>query len=274
MLTARDPTRGMEALASLVKEGLQNVAFHELDVESSESIANFAIWLKKEYGGLDILINNAGVVGSSVDHDFMKTNDLTFDHAFEEDSASSNVLIYDFESGRTCISINYYGSKRTTELLLPLFRASPTGARIVNVSSSLGQLKSLPNENFREQLLHPETLTEDIIEGMLGRYLEDLRDGHAEDPERGWPKDFISYRMSKIALNGYSRVLARNLESRPEGQKIHVNAVNPGWTKTDLNAQTGKLLPSEAAEGVVWVALLPGGGPSGEFFEFKRPLEF
>ena len=35
--------------------------FHQLDVDNQESIDRFAAYLKEKYGGLDILINNAGV---------------------------------------------------------------------------------------------------------------------------------------------------------------------------------------------------------------------
>ena len=38
-----------------------NPKFHQLDIESMESIQNFAEYLKNTYGGIDVLVNNAGV---------------------------------------------------------------------------------------------------------------------------------------------------------------------------------------------------------------------
>ncbi len=57
VLTARDETRGKEALESLKSQGLHNVNFHPLDVASQESILALAEWLHKTYGGIDILVS-------------------------------------------------------------------------------------------------------------------------------------------------------------------------------------------------------------------------
>jgi NAD(P)-dependent dehydrogenase (short-subunit alcohol dehydrogenase family) len=57
VLTARDATRGKEALESLKSQGLHNVNFHPLDVASQESILALAEWLHKTYGGIDILVS-------------------------------------------------------------------------------------------------------------------------------------------------------------------------------------------------------------------------
>ncbi len=57
VLTARDETRGKEALESLKSQELHNVNFHPLDVASQESILALADWLRKTYGGIDILVS-------------------------------------------------------------------------------------------------------------------------------------------------------------------------------------------------------------------------
>jgi NAD(P)-dependent dehydrogenase (short-subunit alcohol dehydrogenase family) len=57
VLTARDATRGKEALESLKSQGLHNVNFHPLDVASQESVLALAEWLHKTYGGIDILVS-------------------------------------------------------------------------------------------------------------------------------------------------------------------------------------------------------------------------
>jgi NAD(P)-dependent dehydrogenase (short-subunit alcohol dehydrogenase family) len=53
VLTARDRTRGEDALESLKSH---NVHFHPLDVTSQESILALATWLRETYGGIDILV--------------------------------------------------------------------------------------------------------------------------------------------------------------------------------------------------------------------------
>lgn len=59
-LTARDITRGLNAVSELEKQGLKP-KFHQLDISDDESITKFRDYLKNTYGGLDVLINNAAI---------------------------------------------------------------------------------------------------------------------------------------------------------------------------------------------------------------------
>ena len=61
VLTSRDEGRGNEAVAELKeKEGL-NPVYHQLDITSRDSIEGLVAFIRDKYGGLDILINNAGI---------------------------------------------------------------------------------------------------------------------------------------------------------------------------------------------------------------------
>ena len=57
---ARDEQRGKEAVSQLNSEGL-SPKFHQLDLLSVESIEKFKNFLQEQYGGLDILVNNAAI---------------------------------------------------------------------------------------------------------------------------------------------------------------------------------------------------------------------
>jgi NAD(P)-dependent dehydrogenase (short-subunit alcohol dehydrogenase family) len=59
-LTSRNVENGHQAVDELKKQGLEP-RFHRLDVQSMESIKEFAIYLRETHGGIDILVNNAGV---------------------------------------------------------------------------------------------------------------------------------------------------------------------------------------------------------------------
>ena len=57
---ARDESRGQEAVAKLQGEGLQP-RFHQLDIDDVTSCKRLAAFLKENYGGVDLLINNASI---------------------------------------------------------------------------------------------------------------------------------------------------------------------------------------------------------------------
>ncbi|XP_069800733.1 carbonyl reductase [NADPH] 1-like isoform X2 [Dendropsophus ebraccatus] len=59
-LTARNPKLGEEAVKALNSEGLSPL-FHQLDINDLTSIRALRDFLKEKYGGLDVLINNAGI---------------------------------------------------------------------------------------------------------------------------------------------------------------------------------------------------------------------
>ncbi len=81
-----------------------------------------------------------------------------------------------------------------------------------------------------------------------------------------WP----GYRMSKAALNALTRLTAKELE----GSAIKINAVCPGWCRTDMGGPDAVRTADEGARGIVWAALLPDDGPSGGFFRDGQPIDW
>lgn len=74
------------------------------------------------------------------------------------------------------------------------------------------------------------------------------------------------YRISKTALNALTCIFAAETKSK----NIKVNAMSPGWVRTDMG---GASAPRSAAEGVatmIWLATLPDDGPSGGFFRDQQ----
>jgi len=119
VLGARDPTKGEVAAKSFTREGL-TVFPHQLDVTDQQSIDRLLADITADFGQLDILINNAGIL---------------YDTWQQATTADLTVV-------QRALETNLFGAWRMCQMLLPLLRQSSSG-RIVNVSSEAGSLASM-----------------------------------------------------------------------------------------------------------------------------------
>ncbi|XP_057823930.2 LOW QUALITY PROTEIN: (+)-neomenthol dehydrogenase [Cryptomeria japonica] len=260
ILTARDEERGKAAVKTLNDEGFHNVVFHQLDVHDESSIQAFANWMNEKHGKLDILVNNAAISGLTIDYDIVKKNKSNPTMLFTPPGSTVEGISETYEMAKECIEINYYGTKRMVEAFLPLLKlASEGGGRIVNVTSRAGVLEYIPSMTLRQQLSNLHDLTEDKIDAFLQKFLKDFKKGMLKI--NGWPISYSAYFVSKAAQNAYTRLLAHQ---HPD---MYINCVHPGFVKTDLNVDVGKLSIDEGAKGPVMVALHPPGSPSGQYYD-------
>ncbi|KAI9114450.1 hypothetical protein K1719_014678 [Acacia pycnantha] len=251
ILTSRDASVGVES-TKVLQEGGLDIDCHQLDILDSSSISNFAIWLKEKYGGLDILINNAGI-----NFNFGSDNSV--------------------ENARMVCETNYFGTKRMIEAMLPLMKSSSHCARIVNVSTRLSRLSTkrnkVANEELKAQLSDVENLTEEMIDEMVNKFLQQAEEGKWK--EGGWPPSQTDYTVSKLAVNTYTRVMAKKmLEREDEEGKIYINCYCPGWVKTAITGYAGTVTVEEGADTGVWLALLPDQAITGKFFAERREIKF
>ncbi|CAN0824744.1 (+)-neomenthol dehydrogenase, partial [Linum grandiflorum] len=259
ILTARDETRGRQAVNKLKDGGdndvSDNILFHQLDVADSSSISSLAHFVQTQFAKLDILVNNAGVIGTIWREGALKSTDL--DQPDWQDKIK-DVTFDTYELAEECLKTNYYGAKGMVEALLPLLQLSDS-PRIVNVSSTTSSLTNIENEWAKGVLSDVENLTEERVEQVIENFLKDFKADMLK--ANGWPFFTPGYVISKAALNAYTRIVAKRYPSR-----LCINAVCPGFVKTDINVKTGTQAPADGAKGPVKLALLPDGGPSGRFF--------
>lgn len=118
ILTARSESSGLEALNKLGNPG--NLYFHSLDVSNQNSVDQIWNFVEKEFGRLDVLINNAGI------------NYDTWQKA--ENADLTNV--------QETLDTNLLGPWRMTNAFIPMMKKAGYG-RIVNVSSGSGAISSM-----------------------------------------------------------------------------------------------------------------------------------
>ena len=204
---SRDAGRGRAAAERL---GARLVV---LDVTDGESVAA-AVRTVEAAGGLDVLVNNAGVEGRGPGNAVIGAGEVTAEQMQE------------------VFATNVFGTVRVTRAFLPLLGRSASPV-IVNVSSGLASLTRI------------------------------------SDP--GSPTHFypgVAYPASKAAVNMVTVQFAKAFPA------MRINAVEPGFTKTDLNGNTGTQTVERGAGIIVRMAQVGRDGPTGGFFSADGPLDW
>jgi NAD(P)-dependent dehydrogenase (short-subunit alcohol dehydrogenase family) len=81
---------------------------------------------------------------------------------------------------------------------------------------------------------------------------------------------YLSYRVSKTALNAVTRVYA----AETQGKNILINSICPGWVKTDMGGAGATRTIEEGIYGILWAATLPDDGPTGGFFRDGKAIDW
>jgi NAD(P)-dependent dehydrogenase (short-subunit alcohol dehydrogenase family) len=202
---SRDAERGRRAAEQL---GARMVL---LDVTDDASVAAAAKTIEAD-GGLDVLVNNAGIEGRGEGNAVVGAADVTADMM------------------RTLFDTNVFGVVRVTHAFLPLLQRSAAPV-IVNLSSGLASLAGVTA---------------------------------AGTPAYAYPG--VAYPASKTAVNMITVQYAKAFPS------MRINAVEPGYTATDLNGNTGIQTVEQGAEIIVRMAQVGPDGPTGGYFDATGPL--
>jgi NAD(P)-dependent dehydrogenase (short-subunit alcohol dehydrogenase family) len=202
---ARSIERGEAAAAEL------GARFVQIDVTDDASVAAAAKTIEAD-GGLDVLVNNAGIEGRGEGNAVVGAADVT-----------AGLMRQLFET-------NVFGVVRVTHAFLPLLQRSAAPV-IVNLSSGLASL---------------------------------ARVTAAGTPTYAYPG--IAYPASKVAVNMITVQYAKAFPN------MRINAVEPGYTKTDLNGNTGTQTVEQGAEIIVRMAEVNPDGPTGGYFDADGSL--
>jgi NAD(P)-dependent dehydrogenase (short-subunit alcohol dehydrogenase family) len=140
---------------------------------------------------------------------------------------------------------------------------SPSDTSVLDLPLALAQ------ETLDSNTLGPLRLIKAVAPGMVARRYGRIVNvsslaGQLAHMGAGFP----AYRMSKAALNALTRIVADEIGPGP----VKVNAMSPGWVRTDMGGPHAERSVEEGADTAVWLATLPDDGPTGGFFEDRRPV--
>ncbi len=86
----------------------------------------------------------------------------------------------------------------------------------------------------------------------------------------GLSADVPSYCLSKLALNGATIMLAEALSSKG----IVVNAVCPGWVRTDMGGESAPRSPEQGADTAIWLATEASRNETGKFWRNRTEIAY
>ncbi|WP_268847246.1 SDR family oxidoreductase [Flavobacterium aestivum] len=162
-----------------------------------------------------------------------KTLDILINNAGIYGGYPQEALNTTIDQFKATYDANVYGVVRVTQAFIDLLKKS-SEPRIVNVSSSQGSI----------------TL-------------------HSDPSYKYYDYKGAVYLSSKSAMNMYTVVLAYELKD----SNFKINAVCPGYTKTDFNGHRGPGNVEDAGKRILKYALIDKNGPTGKFFsEENNPV--
>jgi len=220
MILSRIPTSACYFVCKSAIDGLPHVLsldlgkcaykrakFSLLDIRDIEAIKKKEKIIKENYGGLDILVNNASI--------YAKPDPSIF-----------------AQQAKELLETNYHGTVNFTRQLLPIMKKD---ARIVNITAELAHVKQTRD---KIQMQYRERTLERFSEVKTCKELDDLVEQFKRDAVGNWHLNdwpTCAFSVSKMAVNTFTRLLQKELDEQGKSDII-VNAVYPGTHHSETPA--------------------------------------
>jgi NAD(P)-dependent dehydrogenase (short-subunit alcohol dehydrogenase family) len=238
ILGSRDLVKGEEAARSLSK----NVIVTQLDVTDEESIVRCSGFVKSRFGKLDVLINNAGIGATS--------------------GVSENVL----SSGvRSFLKKRLRRNRRLVKIIRrALIKIGILPRRPGAKDIPLMGVKLIMETNFYGPWRMIQVFLPLLLKSDEGRIIN-MSSGMGE--LKKLTGIYPGYSLSKSSLNALTIMFSNELLEKG----IRVNAMCPGWVRTDMGGPDAPRDVSQGADTAVWLATAEEI-PTGQFFRDRKEI--
>lgn len=238
IMGSRDLDKGLVSAKTLSK----NVLVHQLDITSEESVRTLFETVYTKYGKLDALINNAGIGENYLQH-------------------SSSAL----SLAKDALKKNLKGAWRLVKPIVPVLRKTgivpkQQGAKDV----PLQHVKLLMDTNLYGSWRMIQVFIPLLKKSSEARIINISSGMGALSSMTGM---YPAYSLSKNSLNALTLMLSAEL--KPLG--ISVNAMCPGWVKTDMGGHDAPRNVSDGADTAVWLATQEFS-ETGKFFRDRKEI--
>jgi NAD(P)-dependent dehydrogenase (short-subunit alcohol dehydrogenase family) len=240
ILGSRDYEKGVLAARSLSK----GVIVAQLDVTHDENIQNVFKLIKDEFGKLDVLINNAGIGANP---------------SRNRNSVSSRV--------KNFMEENFDGAWKTVKTFKPILQKAGIVAQSQGAENiSLESVKQVMETNFYGPWRMMQVFIPLLLNSKEGRIIN-MSSGMGE--LNSLTGIYPGYSLSKSSLNALTIMFSNELKEKG----IKVNAMCPGWVRTDMGGPNAPRDVSQGADTAVWLAT-EKEIPSGKFFRDRQVINW
>ena len=240
ILCSRDLEKGIESAKSFSK----NVIVKQLDVTNENSIQNLYEFVEKEIGKLDVLINNAG---------------LGANQNSQKKSVLTNV--------KNFVEANVYGVQKMKEISIPILqKVGIISEKESAKNTSLTNVKHTMETNFYGAWRMIQVFVPLLQKTEKGRIIN-ISSGMGQ--LKNLTGEYAGYSLSKASLNALTIMFSNELKN----YGISVNAICPGWVKTDMGGPNAPKSVSEGADTAVWLAN-ENEIPTGKFFKERKEIDW
>ncbi|SRR3989339_808919 len=238
ILCSRDLKKGLNA-ASLLS---QNAIVCRLDVTKEDSIRELVEFISVKFGKLDVLINNAGVGANT----------------------QGNIIL---NNAKQIIKNKFQGTYNILKKVKPLFEKTKFLDKNIKVQNeSLDTVKIVMETNFYGSWRMINSFIPLLQKSNNGRIINISSGMGSLNNLSGL---YPAYSLSKSSLNALTIMFSNELKS----SGINVNAVCPGWVRTDMGGPDAPLSVSEGADTAVWLAM-NDEIPTGKFFQNRNIINW